>query len=75
MDKIAPFTDKCGCTNTPAFRRCPMHAAAPVLLEELRAMMLICVEELMRTGYADRNMMDAASRAHTAIRAAEGENK
>lgn len=32
---LVPFTDKCGCTNTPAFRRCPLHAAAPALLEAL----------------------------------------
>ena len=40
---IKPFTDKCGCTNSPAFRRCQLHSAAPamwkMLKEELNGIM------------------------------------
>ena len=60
---LVQFTDKCGCTNTPAFRRCPLHAAAPEMLEAL--------EELTRY-HQSTITLDKMERARAAIAKVRG---
>ena len=63
----------CGCVTFGAIQMCPMHAAAPKLLEALEAM-LVCLNQC--TGledYKDTIWLDDVQRTKAVIRKAKGD--